>query len=867
MRWCADGGRRRAVAIRNGSRYKSPGNDPRGCAHLLIGAAGTRSLDGEWRLRGFLGDERRWARLGEPHPDWLTGHVPGCVVDDLWRAGEVPDPYRERNSRFAEWAAERSWVYQRSFVADAAWRGGRVQLRFDAVDHDARVFLNGRRIGRHRGGFTPATFEVGDRLRYDEPNLLAVLIAPAPDEESQVGDTRRVRHHLSRMTYGWDFSPRLPHQGIGRSVSLRATGPARIENLFVRARPAEPVRVTFDIDAVGATDAEIQLELNGASIGRFEQPVAEGLTRVERTIDLDLPRWWPNGMGEQPLHRLGVRVSLDGDASDEAETRFGVRSIELAPNEGGEPDALPYTFLINGRRTYVNGWNWVPLDVLYGPPRQEKLEHLLRLARRANVNLLRVWGGGLIESDDFYDRCDRLGIMVWQEFAQSSSSIVNRPSRAPAFLRLMEREARAIIPRLRNHPSLAVWGGGNELTDLDGRPLDDREPVLGALHAVVREMDPDRAWLPTSPTGREGNNSLEAIRRDPAGLHDVHGPWEHQGLGHHEDLHDAGTALFHSEFGVEGMANLETLEATIALEHRWPADRSNPVYAHRGAWWNNEPLVQGTFGGGITDLAELIRCSQYLQASGLRYAVEANRRRQWRSSGVVPWQLNEPFPNAWCTSAIGYDGRPKPAYFAVARAYEPIHLSAAFTSQALGSELDARLFGSTATDTLVGGTLEIAWFAADGTRMGPMQREVTLAPAATTRLGSIAMRSSSPIAGNLVVLELRLGGASSRYLFSTTADLAPMRSLATTRLVVERRDADDGAWDVVLRNTGEWLALLVRIEDARPYGAIGWALPGDDGLLLFPGEERTVRVDWEGVPAGERCLRIGGWNTEVITLG
>jgi beta-mannosidase len=827
-------------------------------------------LDGEWHFRGFLGEEWRWARLGEPHPDWLTGHVPGCVVDDLWRAGEVPDPYVERNSRFAEWAASRTWGYQRSFVADPAWRGRRVELQFEGIDHDAQVYLNGRRLGRHRGGFTRALFEVGDRLRYDEPNLLGVLIAPAPEEQPQVGDTRRVRHHLSRMTYGWDFSPRLPHQGIWRPVEVRVTGEARIEDLFVRARPVEPVRIGFDIDALDVADVDVDIELKPAATtssirDHVAVAVQPGRTHVERTVEADLAPWWPNGMGEQPLHRLRVRVSLNGEASDEAETTFGVRAIELAPNEGADPDALPYTFTVNGRRTYVNGWNWVPIDVLYGPPRAKKLNHLLRLAKSAHVNLLRVWGGGLIEGEDFYDGCDELGIMVWQEFAQSSSSIVNRPSRAPGFVRLMTDEARAIVPRLRNHPSLAVWGGGNELADVDGRPLDDREPVLAALHEVVRELDPDRAWLPTSPTGREGSNSLEAIARDPAGLHDVHGPWEHQGLGRHEELYDAGTALFHSEFGVEGMANLETLEATIGLEHRWPAGKTNPEYAHRGAWWNNEPLVQATF-GGIDDLPGLVRASQYLQASGLRYAVEANRRRQWRSSGVVPWQLNEPFPNAWCTSAVGYDGRPKPAYFAVAHAYEPIHLSARFASQAAPDGVDVTIFGSNATDARVAGTVAIAWFAADGTRMGPMQQPVVLPAASSAELGSVAMRSNSPIAGELLVLDLRFEPAHARYLFSTTEDLRPMRALPPTRIDAGRVAAGPDAWEVSLRNAGEWLALLVRIEDVRPYGAAGWAVPSDDGLLLLPGEERVVRVEWEGVPELDRCLRVSGWNTEPITV-
>jgi beta-mannosidase len=289
----------------------------------------------------------------------------------------------------------------------------------------------------------------------------------------------------------------------------------------------------------------------------------------------------------------------------------------------------------------------VPLDVLYGVPRLEKLERLLGLAARANVNLLRVWGGGLLESDELYVLCDRLGLLVWQEFSQSSSGLESVPSDDPKFVATLAADARAIVPRLAWHPSLAIWCGGNELD------ADDSHPALAALRGAVHELDPERAWLPTSPVGEK----------------DVHGPWEHQGLRKHYEHYDTRTSLLHSEFGVEGMTNRRALEEVIAPEHRWPADRTNPVYEHLGAWWNNAPLVQEAFGGRIDDVETMRRASQWLQYEGLRYAVEATIRRAWQASGVLPWQFNEPFPNAWCTSAVDWWGNPKPAYFGVARAY------------------------------------------------------------------------------------------------------------------------------------------------------------------------------------------------------
>ena len=368
---------------------------------------------------------------------------------------------------------------------------------------------------------------------------------------------------------------------------------------------------------------------------------------------------------------------------------FGIRRIEMLPNDTPDPTARPYTFSVNGRKIYAKGWNWVPMDVLYGVERPAKLERLLQLARRAHVNLLRVWGGGLIEREAFYDLCDRYGIMVWQEFIQSSSGVDNCPSDDPAFVAMMVGEAERIIPRKRNHPSLAVWCGGNELMPAPEQPADDSLPVLAALHDVVRRLDADRHWLPTSASGRLSSNSLVNIAQDPLGMHDVHGPWEHQGLTGQYALYNQGASLFHSEFGVEGYTNLKTIEAHVAPAHRWPATRDNPVLYHTASWWIKEATIRETF-GEVPDLPHLVLASQFLQADGLRYAVEADRRRQYRNSGTLPWQFNEPFPNVACTSAVDYHAQPKPVYYAVARAYEGLHVSARFATQAWGGLRDVR---------------------------------------------------------------------------------------------------------------------------------------------------------------------------------
>jgi beta-mannosidase len=390
----------------------------------------------------------------------------------------------------------------------------------------------------------------------------------------------------------------------------------------------------------------------------------------------------------------------------------------------------------------------------------------------------------VIESEEFYGWCDRLGILVWQEFSQSSSGLESTPSDDPSFVYALAEDARHIVPSRAHHPSLFAWCGGNELAWPDGEPIDERSPAVRALGDVVRELDPGRVWLPTSPTG-------------PKGTWDMHGPWEHQGLRAHYEHYDSRTNLVHSEFGVEGMANDLSM---IAPEHRWPADKSNPVYEHLGAWWNNAGLVQESFGNRIDDVETMQRASQWLQYEGLRYAVEATIRRAWQASGVLPWQFNEPFPNAWCTSVVDWWGNPKPAYFGVARAYRGVP-SAQFATCTWGG-------------------------------LGEVRARVS-APARLVDLdGRVVAEGDGEIAAPLDafatdVFLLDLGA--NRYVMTRTENLAPLLDLPRTTLTL------DGG---VLRNTGDVAALGV-ITDG-------------DVLDLLPGES----VELEGT-------RAEGWNARL----
>jgi hypothetical protein len=656
------------------------------------------------------------------------------------RAGEVPDIYHERNSRAAEWAADRAWTYRRLVETEPLRAGERAWLRFGGIDDAGHVVLDGQPVASHEGMFVPGEIEVTTKLREGGRHELAVVVEPAPESQPQVGRTSVVRIHKARMTYGWDFCPRLVHQGLWGSVELITAGPVRLADVW--ARPS--------------------LDADGTS-GRVTVRLA-----LDRTPETEVA--------------VVTRARLDG---------VDVADVEVAPTE-------------------------------------------------------------------------TVAELVF---------VVREPARDEPFVARMRREAESIVPLRRNHPSLAIWCGGNELQGPDGPLETARSPVLVALAEVVDRLDPDRIWLPTTPTGPRFGNRLEALRAAPDEHHDVHGPWEHQGLREQTVLWDAGTSRFNGEFGVEGMTTRRALERLIAPDHRWPADRSNPVYRHLGDWWNNAPLVEASFAGRIADLETLRRASQHLQADGLRYALEANRRRWPRNGGSIPWQLNESFPNAWCTSVVAHDGEPKPAFHAVRRAWARTLVCARLPAFVLdGSSTLAIEPWAWSEDGPAGrGTIAVRAIDADGSVMAETLAAVELDGRRPASPGPVALELGSS-RGGVVFLDLALaaeaGGeemARNRYALGRGSDLAGLLDLPPAELDVGvERDAT--SWCLTFANAGSAVAAGVLVTDDRRLDAPGWGVPDDSWFDLLAGEPRVVRVAWANDEPADRRLRIDGWNVAPIEV-
>jgi beta-mannosidase len=843
----------------------------------------------EWVLRKVWEENYDPMEHWSPAGNWLQATVPGDVISDAVDAGLIPEPYKDVNSRSCEWLSERDWVYQKQFTIPIDWKTKIIRLRFDGVDYACSVYLNGKKLGKHEGMFTPFEFDITRRVHFAQPNNLIVVVEHKPPVDlvqGQFGWTNRARLWKSRFAYDWDWCTRLVPIGIWQSVRLFATDEVWLDDVWVRPH-VQQQKAQIEIRSYLRANPVRNIISNGTKItevkkwkirGTIFSPQGKELIVVEKTVNpvrnkisngvnvknkkietgfkvtLDhLQLWEPNGSGEQPLYQVQIELSNPAGRISDSRTRiFGLRTVRMIKNVNSAKDALPYTLEVNEKKVFVNGWNWVPIDNLYGRVQSIRYERLLTLAKHANCNLLRVWGGGLLEREEFYNLCDKFGILVWQEFPLSSSGIQNTPPQDAKYLKYIESHARQMIPLKRNHSSLVIWCGGNELTDEKNVPLTDNHPALKVLKSVVKELDPDRNWLPTSPSGPVFNADPKLAGTNQ--LHDVHGPWMYLGPQEQYYFYNSIDPLYHSEFGVEGATNLGTLRRFVSPKFEFPPDKTNPVWVHHGDWWLNREKIERLF-GEIKNLETFIRASQWLQAEGLRYAVESSRRRQWHCSGVSPWQFNEAFPNTSCSNAVDYLGFPKPAYWWVKRAYAPVHISLKYSKLVWepGEEWNAEVWVHNSLSTIPGCQWETQLLKLSGKIIAASNGAINIPENNSIKIAEIKQILPDISGGYILFLRLfNVRGielARNEYFFSTVLQnpFQPLLSIPQTQLSIVREKNN-----FIIENIGSFPALFIQITPDNGK----WILPEDDYFCLAPGEKRKNRID------RQFKISVRAWNSQ-----
>ncbi len=779
---------------------------------------------------------------------WIDCGVPGGVALAAYRAGLIEYPYFEQNSLKCEWLENRWWIYQ-AVISKPELKGTKYTLFFHGVDYDCMVYLNGTFLGEHKGMYESFSFDITEEFRKSDTLTIKVLIRHAPDEMGQIGKTSLTFTQKSRFNYKWDFSTRLVNLGIWQDVEIVAENEYALGDVSLTSDVAENgtglIFLSGDVVKNCPESASLTVSvicrLENTDLLKKEFPVEEGnYTDVLRIENPEL--WYPNGYGRQPLYDVILVLKSDFAEYDRKEYKQGLRRLRYLQNEDAPKGALPYTFEVNGEKIYIKGVNMTPLDHIYGDLSWERYEATLRAAANMNVNLIRVWGGGIIEKEMFYRLCDQYGIMLWQELIQSSSGLDNIPSKRPEFLQLLSQTAHCAVKKRRNHTSLTVWSGGNELMDQDGVPSTYEDENIRILKQIVNELDPSRMFLPTSASGPS-----EWQTDQPGTSHDVHGDWTYRGNPRHYETYSKNDNLFHSEFGCDGMSGMRTIPKIFSEKHRKPVSmEQDDVWRFHGDWWCTYGRDTQLY-GRMDSLPEYIAASQWTQAEGIRYILEANRRRQFHNSGSIIWQFNEPWPNVSCTCLYTYFDEPKMAYYWAQEAFSAYHVSLDYRrlDYMPDSEFQADVWMSTDwTVKETSAAVRCEALRMNGEVIFTQTHTCDIIPNRSTKCFPVSFRIPE-IKGELFVLRVTAESGSYRdetcYFFSAaeTELYAPARGLPKACLKVTLSEDSETEKAYLVKNVGNTAALHVHAFEAEDRFNI---LADCNFFTLFPGESRKVNI-------------------------
>jgi beta-mannosidase len=657
-------------------------------------------LDGggdAWRL--YLSD----AALADPAcpaGEPIPATVPGCFERDLHAAGRIPEPFVGLNVWDLRRYERMHLVYARTFDADPPAPGEEAWLVLDGVDTYADVYLNGVRVGSCDNFFVAHEWEVGALLRpAGEGNEFVVHVRPAAGEAAArypyppgLGGNRpadfdglyvRKPAHM----WGWDIFPRAVSGGLWRPLRIEYRPAVRLGSVYLETLSASEKSASLALYArvLGApdlTDGDWELVIDGQcgdSAFSARQPLLTAGTRLAFSVPSPR-RWWPRGRGEAALYSVTVRLLKDGTEVDRAEFRHGIRTVELRRTETTDPAGSgEFVFVVNGERVFVHGANWVPADA-YPAFADARAPELIDRACDLNCNMLRVWGGGFYESDRFYDMCDERGLLVWQDFMLACALYPQDDDFAARFA----AEARAAVRRLRQHACVALWAGDNECDEVAGwlgRPHQDpngNRLTRGVLPRVLREEDPGRPFLPSSPyIGPEA--FAGRVRKEDLPESHLWGPRD----AFKGPYYTGSLCHFASEIGYHGCPDPDSVRRFISAGALWPPSPDNaewnlhstwptaPFEHQRVALMSNQ--IRELFGTVPDNLDDYAFASQCVQAEALKFFVEWFRAGMWRRTGILWWNLADGWPQ-FSDAVIDYYGREKLACAYLRRAQQPLHL-------------------------------------------------------------------------------------------------------------------------------------------------------------------------------------------------
>ncbi|XP_013790438.1 beta-mannosidase-like [Limulus polyphemus] len=680
----------------------------------------------------YLSLDGRWTASNGNNSIVVSANVPGGIYTDLVKTGALDDPYFRYNDLEYRWVALENWTYTRDFdVPNDFLSTTRISLVAHGLDTVGEVFINDQRVGTSNNMFVRYVFDVKDILKKENNTISvkfesAVLYAkqkhleqlmyyvippvcPPPTEKGlcHVNYIRKMQ-----CSFSWDWGPAFPSQGIWKSIGLEGYDKVIIRNLVVNTFPVIisnvfptwAISVTVHLETVGTSPADgtLEVKLDENTLIKYTnvtvQPDIQGFAKIKFNItiprNISIKQWWPNGYGDQPLYNLTVSYIEDSTEENTSKTvRIGFRTVELIQDVLDNDHGLSFYFRVNGIPIFAKGSNWIPADVFPERVTRDYIQNLLQSTKDANMNMLRVWGGGIYESDEFYHIADELGILIWQDlmFAASLYPVNDE------FLYTVAEEVKQQIRRLQHHPSIIIWAGNNENeqalasqwwpvigTRQEQYRNDYLKLYIKTIRPIVMKEDNSRQFLSSSPSNGLATEQAGWIAWDPQDTHfgDVH----YYNYGKDGwDWHTYPRPRFVSEYGFQSYPSFETLK-NISKPDDWTYPFSQ-FLEHRqhhalGGIEIKLSIIRHMnippYDAGEKGFKQLLYLSQINQAMSIKTETEYYRRCQsdivkgeGLTRGALYWQLNDIW-QAPSWSSIEYGGKWKMLHYFAVKFFAPL---------------------------------------------------------------------------------------------------------------------------------------------------------------------------------------------------
>lgn len=625
----------------------------------------------------------KWQFKNTRENSWFTATVPGTVHLDLMNNKIISDPYQDENEKKVQWVENEDWDYQTSFEISAKELGNQnIDLVFNGLDTFSEIYLNGKLLRKTDNMFRKWIIPVKQNLKTVE-NILQIKFKSSVNVGKELAkkvpftmpESPRSFVRKAQYQFGWDWGPRLLTAGIWKDVKLHLWNQAKIENVKIEQKvlTKQKADLTIYTEILSDHEGKYIISINDK---RNNIQLKKGKNKIQTPFTINNPKLWqPNGWGDPNLYNIKVSLEKESKILDTKNEKIGLKTIELIQEKDAKGKS--FYFKVNGNPMYAKGTNWIPSDSFTPRITKEKYQKLIKDCKDANMNMIRVWGGGIYEDEEFYKACDEYGILVWQDFMFAGSFYPSNEE----FLNNVKEEVKDQINRLQNHASIALWCGNNEIDEAIVNwgyqkqfkySKEDSLQVWKDYKKLFHDVIPNAVtevavkdksiYWPSSPSIGWGHK--EGLTEGDSHYWGVW--WGEQPF----EMYNEKVPRFASEYGFQGMPSLEAVKSMFS--EKPDLSLENPtIKAHeknaRGFHIIDEYMKRDYI--VPTDFVKYNYVSQLLQARGMQIAIEAHRRAKPYNMGTLYWQLNDCWPViSW--SSIDYLGNWKALHYQVKRSFE-----------------------------------------------------------------------------------------------------------------------------------------------------------------------------------------------------